>query len=462
MPQISYIKYIDVLEARRYDAEYFKPEYLEIEERLNRKGFNSLKSISSKIFRNPMMYGFSYIEKKYDGFPFIRIDDLNNPFIELESCEHISKEINEKYNSSQLFYGDIVMGVRGNTIGRLGVYNGKDKEANISPNVIFFRLKDKNYSNFIALYLLSKYGKLQIERMLNGTGQPTITSILLNELKIPILPQSFQLQIEEIVRSAHQKQTQSKQLYREAEELLMKEIFGEDCSAERSSAFPTVLWFTTTKTEVNEAHRYDSEYFQPKYAEIIKKIENYDGGWDLVKNQFKIINGKTPEQYFEEEKEIQVLKTKQIRNEAIQYESVAYSEKEFVTNILQERDVLFASMGVGSLGRTGIFYNFETDKKTSVDSTIKIFRNPKKIEPEVLQTFFNSIIGQEYIYRYVVGSTGIISIKNDFILDLKIPLIKPSIQKQIAEKIQESHKLRKESKELLEEAKRKVEEEIEK
>ncbi len=44
----------------------------------------------------------------------------------------------------------------------------------------------------------------------------------------------------------------------------------------------------------------------------------------------------------------------------------------------------------------------------------------------------------------------------------KIPLIKPSIQKQIAEKIQQSHKLRKESKNLLEEAKRKVEEEIEK
>jgi len=47
-------------------------------------------------------------------------------------------------------------------------------------------------------------------------------------------------------------------------------------------------------------------------------------------------------------------------------------------------------------------------------------------------------------------------------LNLQIPLIKPSIQKQIAEKIQESHRLRKESKELLDEAKRKVEEEIEK
>ena len=45
---------------------------------------------------------------------------------------------------------------------------------------------------------------------------------------------------------------------------------------------------------------------------------------------------------------------------------------------------------------------------------------------------------------------------------IKISLIKPEIQKQISAKIQLSYKLRKESKELLEESKRKVEEEIEK
>ena len=41
-------------------------------------------------------------------------------------------------------------------------------------------------------------------------------------------------------------------------------------------------------------------------------------------------------------------------------------------------------------------------------------------------------------------------------------VLKEKTQAEIAKKIQESHKLRKESKELLEEAKRKVEKEIEK
>jgi restriction endonuclease S subunit len=46
--------------------------------------------------------------------------------------------------------------------------------------------------------------------------------------------------------------------------------------------------------------------------------------------------------------------------------------------------------------------------------------------------------------------------------NLKIPLLKTEIQKQISQKIEQSHRLRKESKELLEQAKKIVEEEIEK
>ena len=69
------------------------------------------------------------------------------------------------------------------------------------------------------------------------------------------------------------------------------------------------------------------------------------------------------------------------------------------------------------------------------------------------------------MFRYLEKLSGgalIAHLKPSDFETFKIPLIKQQVQKQIAEKIQESHKLRKESKELLEEAKRKVEEEIEK
>ena len=50
---------------------------------------------------------------------------------------------------------------------------------------------------------------MQSSRNVVGNVQPTLYQRY-GKFKIPILPQSFQLQIEQIVKSAHQKQTQSK------------------------------------------------------------------------------------------------------------------------------------------------------------------------------------------------------------------------------------------------------------
>jgi len=98
-----------------------------------------------------------------------------------------------------------------------------------------------------------------------------------NEIKIPILPQSFQLQIEKIVKSAYEKQTQSKQLYKEAEELFLQELNLVDYKTEHT------LTFNTFKKEIDKAERIDAEYYQPRYEEIIDKIEKYNAGFDLSK-----------------------------------------------------------------------------------------------------------------------------------------------------------------------------------
>ena len=75
--------------------------------------------------------------------------------------------------------------------------------------------------------------------------------------------------------------------------------------------------------------------------------------------------------------------------------------------------------------------------------------------------FLQSTIGQELIYRYVVGSTGIINIYDDDIARIPIPVLDTEIQKDIAANVQESFELRRQSKQLLEYAKQAVEMAIE-
>jgi len=217
------------------------------------------------------------------------------------------------------------------------------------------------------------------------------------------------------------------------------------------------LTFTTTKKEVEEAHRYDSEYFQPKYAEIIKKIEGYEGGWDLVKNQFK--------------QNTTLSKKDGDYCNYIEISDVNVSNGEITPNRVEIKDI--PANGKRKLFKNDLliskvrpyrgaisFIDFEVDNLIG-SGAFTVLQEKTGYKKEVLMIFLKTVFIKELLLRYNCGTSYPV-IKDEDILNLQIPLIKPSIQKQIAEKIQESHRLRKESKELLDEAKRKVEEEIEK
>ena len=82
------------------------------------------------------------------------------------------------------------------------------------------------------------------------------------------------------------------------------------------------------------------------------------------------------------------------------------------------------------------------------------------IESEYLALCINSIIDQMQTERDVGGS--ITHWKPEQIKGLKIPILSKSIRQKIADLVRKSHEARKKAKELLEQAKRKVEKLIEK
>lgn len=119
-------------------------------------------------------------------------------------------------------------------------------------------------------------------------------------------------------------------------------------------------------------------------------------------------------------------------------------------------------MGVGSLGKAGLFVDDKNNKYVT-DSTLRIYRAKStcRIRPEVLCIFLKSKIGQELIYRYVVGSTGMVNIYDSDMEKIPIPILDDEIQKEITSKVQEHYKLCKQSKQLVQYAKQAVEMAIE-
>ncbi|NCF75439.1 MAG: hypothetical protein GWO87_03060, partial [Xanthomonadaceae bacterium] len=273
MPQISIIKKSDIQEARRFDAEFFKPEYLEIEKKIINHQWNYLKDISKDI-----LTGKTPQYEENAKTLVVRSGDLRKNLINIDGLL--------KTNETELFYLNIndvlISSIGKGSIGKIAINYEREKIATVSEVTVIRGAKIN--PAFLDVFLLSYFGQAQIEKFITGaTGQLHLLPSNIKKFKIPILPQSFQLQIEKIVKSAYEKQTQSKQLYKEAEEALLKEVDLLDYKPEH------ILSFETTKKEIDEARRFDAEYFQPKYEKIVKKIENYKNGWDFVKN---IVNWK--------------------------------------------------------------------------------------------------------------------------------------------------------------------------
>ena len=127
--------------AKRLDAEYYQLEYLNLRNRLKKSG--NVSTFFKKLVRNPMAYGFNY---KKEGIPYFRIDDLLSPLLS-ENPVYISQDVQNKLKSTQVKKGDLIMAVRGSTIGRLGLYLD-ESPANVSPNVIILRPKDIKWSKY--------------------------------------------------------------------------------------------------------------------------------------------------------------------------------------------------------------------------------------------------------------------------------------------------------------------------
>lgn len=451
MAQISTIKYSDVLEARRYDAEYFKPEYLAIEKEITTIGYLELGNKKASLLITDGDHGNPEYSDDKNDICYIKVEQLGDIDIELFNSPRVTKacvKYQSKTNFTEKF--DILLSMKG-TIGKTCIVID-ETPAILNRDVAKIQINKELLNPFYVLvYFKTRLGKSFTEKFASGAVQRGLYLNKIQKIKIPLLSLPFQSQIEDSVKEAHQKQTESKQLYQEAEELLLTEIGLSGYKVKN------VLAFETTRKEIDKAGRYDSEYFQPKYEEIIEKIEKYEGGWDFVKNQFKqnttLSKKDTDYCNYIEIGDINVSNGEITPTRREAAEIPANGKRKLFKN-----DLLISKVRPyrGAIS----FVDFDMENLLG-SGAFTVLQEKTDYKKEVLMVFLKTVYIKGLLLRYNCGTSYPV-IKDEDILNLKIPLVGVEVQKQIAAKIQESHKLRKESKELLEEAKKKVEEEIEK
>ena len=454
MVQVSIITKKDILNAQRMDAEYFRLEYLEIEERLNKIKSDDLYDLS--LFIKKGLFDMPPTNYRKHGVPFIRVSNCHNLFLSTDNLVFLEEKVHERNSRFELNKYDFVMSKVG-TIGEISV-NMDFEKINYSQNNIGIKInKDKINPLFLIVYINSDFSRKQIERNQSGNVQSKLVLEDIKNLKVPILSNTFQNDVEKSVKGAYKKQNQAKQLYKEAEQILLEELDLVGYKPKHT------FTFETNRKDIETAKRFDAEYFQPKHEEIIEIIEKYVGGFDFVKNMVDWKKGVEvgSEVYTEEGKDFVRVSDFSIHgvgevNEKISDELFWKIKDKFQP---EKGEILFTKDG--TIGISHVLKDTIDGVLSSAFLRIILKEKYKDFEKECLSLIFNSIISKMQIER-LSGGAIINHLKPSDFGNLQVPIITKKIQKQIAEKIQESHKLRKESKKMLESAKKKVEEEIEK
>lgn len=448
MSQISHIKYKDVIEAWRFDAEYFKPKLLEMISNLEKKWCFVLWE-NAKIRwwkRLPLWENFSD-----DWIPYIRAEDIKNWFVDYENSPRISEDLHKILINYQTKKDDVLITIVWNSVWDVWFVKFDLDKCNLTENAC--KIIDLNWINadsFFA-FMLSEYWQNQIHREKVWTAQPKLALERIRRFKIPNINENVQQKISEIIEIAYSKQKESKQLYQEAEDLLLAELWLKE------HVFTHTLTFSTTKKAIDEAWRYDADYFQPKYDELIEKIENYIWGWDYVENCIK----EQDKNFIPEEWKL--YKYIALANVSAQW-FISDCEENYWENlptrarrILHKWDVIVSSIE-WSLSSCAVI---EDEFDWWLCSNWFYVLNSSFFNSECLLVLFKSNIIQSLLKKWC-SWTILTAISKDELNKIKLPLINSQLQKEISDKIKESFKLRNESKELLEQAKKMVEDEIEK
>ena len=441
-------------DEHRIDAEYFSKLAVTTDSLIKSREhfFLDRKFVVSGPFGSTIPSSM-YIEK--DGIPFVRIENLKNGFtIDKSNLVYLSSENNSLIPNSQLTEDDIVLSKVGN-IGFCARVDSRLKICNISENNIGIKLSKYNSSekHFILSYLNSKFGQVLINRRKSGNVQPKLNVGDISKIPIPKFDKNFYSFVSRLILKAESLIDDAENSYHVAEKILSAELGLE--KFEPSTGNVSVKSFAAS---FGKTGRLDAEFYQPKYDDLQKLLDSFTTR--RLGEIVEIFKSIEPGSEFYGDEGIPFIRVSDINKFGINEPEIKLSEKIFASykNYYPREDTILFSKD----GSIGIAYKVRADMKAITSGALLhlTIKNLSEILPDYLALVLNSKVVQMQAERDSSGAI-IKHWKPSEIEKVVVPVINVSIQEKIAAQIEESFKLRGESKRLLELAKRAVEVAIE-
>ena len=446
----SEIIYSDLEE--RFNAEYYKPEFIETEKNLIRINASYLRSVArvSKLRKDPL-------KEPNKEFTYVDISNVSTTVGDINTQKIIGYKAPTRARKLIQTNDVIISTVRPN---RNAVAIVTPELNNAICSTCFSVVKaTKINPYYLFIFFKTKYSINQLVRKITASMYPAVSETDIAKIFIPIPPKSFQEKIEKIVKEAHEKKNIADQKYEQAKQLLEKELRLDKLELKEEKTFEAKF------SDLNLDKRFDVEFHKPIYSKINELLEKGEKKKILIVKRLKEIGKLSKgievgsDAYASEgylflrvsnlsEKEITIGPSSEFIRSSL-YEQLKEKYKPQAGEVLYTKD---ATIGVSLV--------VENDFNEFIPSGGIVRIKPKEIDPYYLALALNSIICRSQSKRRSIGAV-IKHFTFENIKNLKVPILPESKQEEISKLVRESFSLRKESKELLDKAKEEVENLIE-
>lgn len=423
----------------RFDSEYFKKEYLIDDIILHKYRIFKLGELS---FITDGQHGYHEIDEN-SNIHMLTAKNAKTWFANLEGAEPLAKWVDDKNKRSSLQDKDIILSTRG-TVGCCALVVQEILPANIDQDIARIKLETNDFKpEFLIAYLNSKFGYDWMIRNQTGMVQQGLSLEKVRTFPIPRIPLKFQQKIETMVQLAYQKLQQEKKLYSQAENLLLCELGLENFNPSNEKVSIKSLKESFLKTG-----RLDSEYYQPKYEVMEKKLDKI--GVEKLESICSLINyGTVPTSpYVKNNNSVPYIKGMNLKNcfvvgELDEIENTDNLQDKFFT---KENDIIISQMG--TVGDVGIVTK-EQENYLFASFTIRARLDDDRFNPFFVGAYIQNVAKEYYLYRNIAQAsvrqnTDLPTIKN-----MPIPMVKKEVQDEIAGYIKQSMEYSKKAKELL-------------
>lgn len=448
--EVSVINYSKLKETEefRIDDAYYDKRYIEVYDKLveakTLEGIVEMHDVSSNG-------SFAFVqavlnERGERVIPYIRSGNVGEFFIDTDSLVKITDKAHKILKLSHTKLYDVIMARKGK-VGGASIITEKEVDYNCNENVIKLSILDETINPFyFVTFFNSKYGMKQVERLSTGNVQPWLSIYQIRKLLFLPLSKKFQDAIENTVKTAYLKFDLYKKQYKKAENMLLKSLNIKNWIPDKE-----MISIRSLK-DIIKSSRIDAEYYQPQYDELyimLKKHKCKTLG-EIVQIQKSIEPGSGAYQ----DSGIPFYRVSNLSKEGMSDTDIFLDEAQYFTDSLALRKdtILFSKDG-----SIGIAYKVEKDIKAITSGAIlHLDITDKSVLPDYLTLVLNSKIVKMQAERDAGGSV-IQHWKPDEIEKVLIPILDMNIQEDIVNFIKESFSLQRESKKLLEKAKKSIE-----